>query len=125
MVEMKNIELGKFYTIHDGSSHGHPGLIVWKDDDANLYLAVKIGTSKNKGNRKLKDCLSPNISSHYVYIRPFLGKRKDFWDKPFMNIQVSKEFKIKCDQIIKMAPVESKSINRKDRRNFKRLFKEK
>ena len=31
---IKVIEVGIFYFIHDGSKTGHPGLIVWKDDEA-------------------------------------------------------------------------------------------
>ena len=35
---IKNIEVGKFYLIHDGSDTGQPGLIVQKDDANNRYF---------------------------------------------------------------------------------------
>ena len=42
---IKNIEVGKFYLIHDGSRTGHPGLVVWKDDEKNTddpgYLLLR------------------------------------------------------------------------------------
>lgn len=47
---IKNIEIGKFYLIHDGSKTGHPGFVVWKDDSANLYLLIKFGSAQNKDN---------------------------------------------------------------------------
>ena len=125
MAEIKKIEVGKFYFIHDGSETGHPGLVVWKDDEANLYLAIKVGTSKNKANRKLTNSLYEDVSSHYVYSRPFLGKRKDLSYNKFLNIKISNELISKCNQIKLKMPVESTSINRKDRRNFKRLFRQK
>ena len=34
---IKQIDVGKFYLIHDGSRTGHPGFVVWKDDEANRY----------------------------------------------------------------------------------------
>lgn len=46
MDQIKKIELGKFYTIHDGSKNGHPGLIVWKNDELNRYLVVKFDSDK-------------------------------------------------------------------------------
>ena len=39
----KAIEIGKFYFVHDGSKTGHPGFVVWKDDEANRYLVVRFG----------------------------------------------------------------------------------
>ena len=57
---IKVIEVGKFYLIHDGSYPGHPGLIVWKEDHANLYLAIKFGTTKNKENTEFKYCIGQN-----------------------------------------------------------------
>ena len=43
---IKNIEIGKFYFIHDGSKTGHPGLIISKDDNANRYLVVRFDSDK-------------------------------------------------------------------------------
>ena len=122
---IKNIELGKFYFIYDGSETGHPGYIVWKNDEANLYLAIKIGTSKNKANRRLSNTLSKDVSTHYIYVRPFLGKRKDFGYNRFLKVEASDELIAKSNKIKEMTPVESTSIHRKDRYKFKKLFKQK
>ena len=35
---IKNIEVGKFYLIHDGSKTGHPGLVVWESKEKNIYF---------------------------------------------------------------------------------------
>ena len=50
----KTIEVCKFYFIHDDSSTGHPGYIVWKDDVANRYLVVAI---KKVKYQKIKEAL--------------------------------------------------------------------
>ena len=47
MAEIKNIEVGKFYLIHGGSKTGHPGFVVWKDDNANRYLLVLTESDKD------------------------------------------------------------------------------
>lgn len=83
----KNIEVGKFYFIHDKSHSGHPGLVVWKDDEKNRYLVVrfdsdKIGapTKESRGVRhltKLKHPTDINVINSYARNRPFLCKRKD------------------------------------------------
>ena len=40
------IEIGKFYLVFDGSRTGHPGLVIWKDDNANLYLVIRTESDK-------------------------------------------------------------------------------
>ena len=119
---IKNIEVGKFYLIHDGSKTGHPGFVIWKNDIYNLYLFIKVGTTKNNNNEILKESLSNDKATHYIYKRPFLGKRKDFGSKVFKDMLVSEELKSLADIISKTNPVESQSINRKDRYHFKKLF---
>ena len=83
----KTIEIGKFYLIHDGSKTGHPGFVVWKDDEANRYLLVKFDSDKpgdvpkiKRGIRhiiKLKHPISNDVVNSYVKSRPILCKRKD------------------------------------------------
>ena len=120
----KLIEVGKFYFVHDGSKTGHPALVVWKDDKRNLYLAIKIGTSQNKNNLPLEKSLSPN-AKHFIYKRPFLGKRKDFGFKALLDLTVTWEIETISKNTQKLKPVESKSIKRKDRRNFAHSFTKK
>lgn len=74
---IKNIEVGKFYFIHDGSKTGHPGFIVWKDDEMNLYISIKFGTSKNEDNELLSIPINKE-KTNCIYKRLFVGKRKDF-----------------------------------------------
>ena len=81
------IEIGKFYFIHDDSSTGHPGFVVWKDDIANRYLVVRTDSDKEgevpkdqRGVRhitKLKHIIGRGIITSYVKNRPLLCKRKD------------------------------------------------
>ena len=81
------IEIGKFYFIHDDSSTGHPGFVVWKDDIANRYLVVRTDSDKEgevpkdqRGARhitKLKHIIGRGIITSYVKNRPLLCKRKD------------------------------------------------
>jgi len=71
---LKIIKVNHFYLIHDGSRNGHPGLVFWKDDIANLYLAIKFGTTKNQNNASLKHPISKNIMNSYVYKKTFIVK---------------------------------------------------
>ena len=81
------IEIGNFYFIHDDSSTGHPGFVVWKDDIANRYLVVRTDSDKEgevpkdqRGARhitKLKHIIGRGIITSYVKNRPLLCKRKD------------------------------------------------
>jgi hypothetical protein len=84
----KNIEVGKFYFIHDGSKTGHPGLVFWKDDAANRYLIIrfdsdKYGVETTKEQRrikhitKLKHPIDDKVMNSYARNRPMLCKRKD------------------------------------------------
>ena len=84
---VKNIEIGRFYFIHDGTKTGHPGYLVWKDDAANRYLFVKCDSDKKgdipkikRGVRhitKLSHTIGNDVVTSYVRNRPLLCKRKD------------------------------------------------
>lgn len=93
---IKNIEVGKFYLIHDGSKTGHPGFVIWKDDDKNRYLVV-ITESDKEGNmskreadkRHLTDLDYPTdkrVKKSYIKKRPMLCKRKDIGSKELKDM---------------------------------------
>ena len=42
----RTIEVGNFYLIYDGSPTGHPGFVISKDDDKNLYLVLRLDSDK-------------------------------------------------------------------------------
>lgn len=97
----KNIEIGKFYFVHDGSKSGHPGLVVWKDDAANRYLLVRFDsdsfdaefTKEQRGVKhitKLKHPTSDYVMNSYVHNRPMLCKRKDIGSELY-GLNVSEE----------------------------------
>ena len=85
--KIKNIEVGKFYFIHDGSKTGHPGFVVWKDDEKNRYLIVKVDSDKfgempktDRGVRhitKLSHTIGDKVATSYARNRPLICKRKD------------------------------------------------
>lgn len=85
---IKNIEVGKFYFIHDGSKTGHPGYVVWKDDEKNRYLVVRTDSDKigdvpkyKRGIKHITKLSHPTddvVVNSYVRNRPLLCKRKDF-----------------------------------------------
>lgn len=118
----KNIEVGKFYLLHDGSKTGHPGLVVWKDDAANRYLVVRFDSDKpgevpkkDKGIKhitKLTHIIGSNIINSYVKNRPLLCKRKDIgqlWE----NLEVHTDDQHIIDEISKRNPEISNSLKRK------------
>ena len=116
---MKKLNLNKFYLIHDGSKLGHPGFLVWKDDDANLYMAIKFGSTKSEDNFKLKHPISSNLISSFVYKRPNVGKRKDFGKELMYDIQIHDDDLWVIFSIPKNNPTFSKTLSRNDKRNFK------
>ena len=83
----KAIEVGKFYLIHDGSKTGHPGLVVWKNDDMNRYLVIRTESDKQGKITKrelerqhlidLKHPTDNMVVKSYIRIRPMMCKRKD------------------------------------------------
>ena len=107
----KNIEVGKFYFIHDGSKTGHPELVIWKDDENNRYLVVRFDSDKynvdfTKEQRgvkhitKLKHPIDEKVMNSYARNRPTLCKRKDI-GFPMRNLKINKEDlptinKVKC-----------------------------
>ena len=121
---IKCIEIAKFYLIHDRSKTGHPGLIVWKDDEANLYLAIRFGTSQNDKNIPLVNKLNKNIEKHYFYKRPLLLKRKDIGSEWFFDYELSSNDKDIIKQYITNTPILSKNINRHDRRYYSLAVKQ-
>ena len=123
---IKNIEIGKFYFIHDGSKTGHPGLIVWKDDLNNLYIAIKFGSTANSHNFPLGRAVGKGIKQSFIYKRAFLGKRKDYSGAVLNDMSVSKEdYKMILNKVDLINLISSKNINRKDKRYIKKLMSNK
>jgi len=124
MDKIKSLQVGKFHFLHDGSQTGHPGIIVWKSDERNLYLAIKIGTSPNKNNSLYCRPLAGDVSQSYIYRRLFLGKRKDFDSRELPNMEMSDE---EVDSILESVdfdnPVFSSNLNRKDKRFYSWIVK--
>ena len=120
---MKVIHLNKFYLIHDGSRSGHPGLCVWKDDEANLYLLIKFGSSKNHENIQLKHPISSGILASFVYKRPFLGKRKNVGREMDFNIGINKKDHKTLMMVSQTHPKYSRTLSNKDKHRFKWRYK--
>lgn len=120
----KVIEVGKFYQIFDGSKSGHPGYIIWKNDDHNLYLAIKFGTSKNKNNTPMHYSIKSGDKENLIYLKAFLGKRKNFGKNELTEMNITKE---KLEEILckvdLLNPSYSTNINSKDKYQYKRNIK--
>ncbi len=84
---IRNIEIGKFYFLHDGSHRGHPCLIVAKDDENNRYLVIRfdsdkfgVPTKRERGVKHITMLSTPttkDVKNSYVHNRPMKCKRKD------------------------------------------------
>ena len=120
----KIIEVETFHQIFDGSKSGHPGYIIWKNDNHNLYLAIKFGTSVNKNNTELHFSIRKGDKENLVYLRLFLGKRKNFSKNELLDMEIAIE---KLNQILSkvdfLNPTYSPDINSKDRYQYKRNIK--
>ena len=84
----KNLKEGCFYLTHDGSKSGHPGMIYWKNDEKNLYLAITTGSSE-KGDPHFIELTEPtdkSVKKSFVNKKPFLGNRRDFDGKEKKNM---------------------------------------
>ena len=122
----KTIYLGKFHFIHDGSKTGHPGYIIWKDDENNLYLAIKFGSTGNVHNFPLGRPVGSGVKKSYVYKRAFLGKRKDYSKTVISDMFLTKNEVFLLENKVDFSkPVFSSNINRKDKRSFKRFMSNK
>lgn len=122
MNKKKIIEVGKFYLIHDGSKTGHPGLVVWKDDETNRYLVIRIDSDKpnetTKEERgvkhitKLKHPTSKNVINSYAKNRPTMCKRKDIGAKELIGISIDSEDAELIAKISKRNPEYSRSFKK-------------
>ena len=93
----KNIEVGKFYFIHDGSKTGHPGFVIWKDDEKNRYLVIRTDSDKfgdipkkDRGEKHitmLKHPTENKVMNSYVHNRPMMCKRKDIGSKELIGMR--------------------------------------
>ena len=72
----KHLEKGKFYSINK-----HPGLIVFKRDRINVYIAIVTGTSRHRHQTKLSHPTEPGIKESFVNNRPTQAKKETFWLK--------------------------------------------
>lgn len=112
----KHLEKGRFYTVHDGSTSGHPGRIAWKNDDKNLYLAVVTGTTYDKHKIRLKHPTDKSTSVSYVDSRPFMGRRRDFGNKELVGMKFHKDDKPLIKVIERRKPIYSQTLKRRKKR---------
>ena len=116
----KVIEVGKFYLIHDGSKTGHPGLVVWKNDDMNRYLVIRTESDKQGKITKrelerqhLIDLKHPTdniVVKSYIRTRPMMCKRKDVGSKELVGMSIHPDDQKLVDEVSKRPPQYSKSF---------------
>lgn len=124
MDSLKSLNVGEFHFIHDGSKTGHPGIIVWKSDEKNLYLAIKVGTSPNIHNIPFLRALGERASQSFIYKRLFLGKRKDFDRRELPDMEMSdEEVNTLLESMDFNNPVLSINLNRKDKKYYSWIVK--
>ena len=118
----KKIKKGKFYAVHEGSKKGHPGKLYWKNDNKNLYLFLKTGTTPSPDNIILLVPTEEGVQHSYIYKRPVLAKRKDVGGE-LLNMKFSKRDKKLLKAISKNVFSETANIKKRDRQWLKRLKK--
>ena len=98
----KHLEKGRFYHRSD-SKGGHPSLIYEKCDKKNKYKTLVFTSSHAQGTKRLHrsiDTMNPK-KRYYVYLKIFVGKRRDFGRKVLTRLKIQKEDKILLRIIIK------------------------
>lgn len=121
IVLSKTIEVGKFYFIHDGSKTGHPGLVVWKNDETNRYLVVRFDSDKEgdipkkqrgvKHITELKHPTDDKVIKSYARNRPMLCKRKDV-GFPMDDLKLDSEDQHIIEEISKREPELAPSLRK-------------
>ena len=99
----KHLEKGKFYVVNK-----HPGLIVFKNDKKNIYIAVVTGTSQHKHQVKLKHPTERRVKVSYVCSRPVKGKRKHFGSKELVGMRIHPDDRIIIRIIARKKPIKLK-----------------
>ena len=99
----KHLEKGKFYSVNK-----HPGLIVFKSDKRNIYIAIVTGTTKHKHQTKLKHPTENKIEASYVNNRPVQGRRKHFGSKELIGMRIHSDDRITIRTISKRKPIKLK-----------------
>ena len=118
----KVIEVGKFYFVHDGSRTGHPGFVIWKDDEANRYLVIRTDSDKpgavtkeQKGEKhvtKLKHPTEEKVVNSYIHNRPMMCKRKDIGSKELVGMHFHKDDLDLINEISKRNPEYTPTFNK-------------
>ena len=96
----KHLEKGRFYVVNK-----HPGLIVFKNDKKNIYIAVVTGTSKHKHQIQLKHPTESRVKASYVNSRPVKGKRKHFGSKELVGMKIHPDDRIIIRIVSRRKPV--------------------
>lgn len=99
----KHLQKGKFYSVN-----GHPGMIYWKNDKKNKYLALVTGTSSGRHKTELQIPTEKNVKKSYVNNRPVLGRRKHFGSKELYGMKFHKKDKNLLNVIKRRKPVKLK-----------------
>ena len=103
------LEAGKFYNVHDGSAHGHPGRIEFADKENDIYISIttrSLTKEEYESGKIRKDYIelsvptSPDVYKSLVHRRPFKGSRLDYGNVEFPNLKFGIVDEIKI-QIIK------------------------
>ena len=99
----KHLVKGKFYAVNK-----HPGLIVFKNDKKNLYIAVVTGTTRARHQTQLKHPTENKVEKTYVKNRPVQGKRKHFGSKELIGMKIHSEDRIVIKIIARRNPIKLK-----------------
>ena len=99
----KHLEKGRFYVVNK-----HPGLIVFKNDRKNVYVAVVTGTSKGRHQIRLKHPTESKVRRSYLNNRPVKGKRKHFGSHELKGMRVHSEDRIIIKIVQRRKPINLK-----------------
>ena len=86
----------------------HPGLIVFKNDRKNVYIAIVTGTSHHRHQTKLRHTTEPSIKESFVNNRPIKGKIKHFGSNELVGMRIHKDDRILIKIIKRRKPIKIK-----------------
>ena len=101
---------------------GHPGFVVWKDDEANRYLVVRFDSDKigdipkmHRGVRHITILSHPttnDVKNSYVHNRPMMCKRKDIGSKELIGMYFHEDDMELIEEISKRNPEFTPTFNK-------------
>ena len=93
------LEVGKFYNVHDGSNSGPPGRIEYANKQEDIYISITTGSMTEKeylskpfrkDYKELTHTTTSSVFKSFIHKRPFKGSRDDYGETEYCDMHFHK-----------------------------------